>query len=145
MPNYELGKSMVADASRVVTEVGAKILGTVTYAFPGTSDFSSVLLQAQSSGAKVICFANAGEDLTNSLKQAREFGFGGSGLVLAVPFMGEPTIQSLGLAAAGGGYFPAPDDDGSPVGPEPGLESGGAYSSTFSITAGRPRGRSWRS
>ena len=107
MPNYELGKSMVADASRVVAEVGAKVLGTVTYAFPGTTDFSSVLVQAQSSGAKVICFANAGEDLTNSLKQAREFGIG-SGKILAVPFMGEPTIKSLGLAAAGGGFFPAP-------------------------------------
>ncbi len=108
MPNYELGKSMVADASKVVTEVGAKVVGTVTYAFPGTSDFSSMLLEARSSGAKVICFANAGEDLTNSLKQAGEFGYGGSGLVLAIPFMGEPTIQSLGLAAAGGGYFPSP-------------------------------------
>ena len=108
MPNYELGKSMVADASRVVTEVGARVIGTVTYAFPGTSDFSSVLLQAQSSGAEVICFANAGEDLTNSLKQAREFGISGSGKVLAVPFMGEPTIKSLGLASAGGGYFPSP-------------------------------------
>ncbi len=108
MPNYELGKSMVADASRVVVESGAKILGTVTYAFPGTTDFSSVLLEAQSSGAKVICFANAGEDLTNSMKQAREFGILGAGRVMAVPFMGEPTIQSLGLAAAGGSYFPAP-------------------------------------
>ena len=111
MPNYELGKSMVADASRVVTEVGAKILGTVTYAFPGTTDFSSVLLQAQSSGAKVICFANAGEDLTNSLKQAKEFGITGGGRdgrLLAVPFMGEPTIKALGLADAGGSYFPSP-------------------------------------
>lgn len=108
MPNYELGKSMVADASKAVTETGAKILGTATYAFPGTSDFSSVLLEAQSSGAKVICFANAGEDLTNSMKQAKEFGTLAGGKVLAVPFMGEPTIASLGLAAAGGSYFPAP-------------------------------------
>ncbi len=108
MPNYELGKSMVADASRAVTENGAKILGAATYAFPGTSDFSSVLLQAQSSGAKVICMANAGEDLTNALKQAREFGLADGGRVMALPFMGEPTILSLGLAAAGGGYFPAP-------------------------------------
>lgn len=107
MPNYELGKSMVADASRAVSTNGAAILGTSTYAFPGTSDFSSVLLQAQSSGAKVICLANAGEDLTNSLKQAHEFGVA-AGRVLAVPFMGEPTIQSLGLGSAGGAYFPAP-------------------------------------
>lgn len=108
MPNYELGKSMVSDASKAVTESGAKILGTATYAFPGTSDFSSVLLEAQSSGAKVICLANAGEDLTNTMKQAREFGTLNGGKVLAVPFMGEPTIASLGLAAAGGSYFPAP-------------------------------------
>ncbi len=108
MPNYELGKSMVADASRAVTESGAKVLGTAIYAFPGTSDFSNVLLQAQNSGAKVICIANAGEDLTNSLKQAREFGVSGDGRVMALPFMGEPTIQSLGLTAAGGGYFPSP-------------------------------------
>lgn len=108
MPNYELGKSMVADASRAVIESGAKILGTVTYAFPGTTDFSSVLLEAQSSGAKVICLANAGEDLANSMKQAREFGVISGGRVMAVPFMGEPTINSLGLAAAGGSYFPAP-------------------------------------
>ncbi len=107
MPNYELGKSMVADASRAVTDSGAKILGTATYAFPGTSDFSSVLLQAQSSGAKVICMANAGEDLTNSLKQAHEFGVA-EGRIMAVPFMGEPTILSLGLGTAGGAYFPAP-------------------------------------
>ncbi|HYZ64681.1 MAG TPA: ABC transporter substrate-binding protein [Acetobacteraceae bacterium] len=108
MPNYELGKSMVSDASKAVTESGAKILGIATYAFPGTTDFSSVLLEAQSSGAKVICLANAGEDLTNTIKQAREFGTLTGGKLLAVPFMGEPTIQSLGLAAAGGSYFPAP-------------------------------------
>ena len=108
MPNYELGKSMVADASRVVTEAGARILGTTIYAFPGTTDFSSVMLEAQSSGAKVLCLANAGEDLTNSMKQAREFGILDNGRALAVPFMGEPTIKTLGLAAAGGGYFPSP-------------------------------------
>ena len=108
MPNYELGKSMVADASRAVTESGARIVGTVTYAFPGTTDFSSMLLQAQSSGAKVLCFANAGDDLVNSMKQAREFGLLNSGMVMAVPFLGEPTINSVGLATAGGSYFPGP-------------------------------------
>ena len=108
MPNYELGKSMVADASKAVTGAGAKIIGTSTYAFPGTTDFSSVLLEAQTSGAKVICLANAGEDLTTSIKQAREFGMLTSGTILAGPFMSEPTIHSLGLAAAAGSYFPAP-------------------------------------
>ncbi len=108
MPNYELGKSMVADASRAVTESGAKVSGTATYAFPGTTDFSGVLLEAQSSGAKVLCLANAGEDLANTIKQAREFGMLNAGLVLAVPFLGEPTIHSVGLAAAAGSYFPVP-------------------------------------
>lgn len=117
LPNYEFGKSMVADASRAVTEAGAKVVGTVAYAFPGTTDFSSVLLQAQHSGAKVLCLANAGEDLTNCMKQVREFGILNSGMLLALPFLGEPTIQSVGLASAQGSYFPAPfywdRDDGS--------------------------------
>lgn len=108
MPNYELGKSMVADASRVVTESGARIIGTATYAFPGTSDFSSVLLEAQNSGAKVLCLANAGDDLANTVKQAREFGVLNGGRILAAPFFGEPTIHSIGLAVAGGSYFPSP-------------------------------------
>ena len=108
MPNYELGKSMVNDASRAVTEAGGKVVGTVTYAFPGTTDFSSVLLQAQSSGAKVICLANAGDDLTNTMKQAREFSIPHGGGIIAAPFLGEPTIHTLGLEAAQGIYFSGP-------------------------------------
>lgn len=108
MPNYELGKSMVNDASRAVTEAGGKVVGTVTYAFPGTTDFSSVLLQAQSSGAKVICLANAGDDLTNTMKQAREFSIPHGGGIIAAPFLGEPTIHALGLEAAQGIYFSSP-------------------------------------
>lgn len=108
LPNYEFGKSMVADAGRAVTEAGAKVLGQVAYPFPGTTDFSSALLQAQSSGAKVICFANAGDDLTNCLKQAREFHVPSAGGILAAPFMGEPTINAIGLEAAQGTYFSSP-------------------------------------
>jgi len=108
MPNYELGKSMVADASKVASEAGAKIIGTAAYAFPGTSDFSSVLLQAQNSGAKVLCFANAGEDLANCFKQAREFGLLNGSMLVAAPFLAEPTVRSVGLATTGGTYFPAP-------------------------------------
>jgi branched-chain amino acid transport system substrate-binding protein len=105
LPNYEFGKSMVADATRAVTEAGAKVLGQVAYPFPGTTDFSSALLQAQASGAKVICFANAGDDLTNCLKQAREFHITG---LVAAPFMAEPTINALGLEASQGTYFSGP-------------------------------------
>lgn len=107
-PDYELGKSMVADASRAVTDSGGKVVGSVGYAFPGTNDFSSYLVQAQSSGAKVICLANAGEDSVNSIKQAREFGLLQNGSLLAVPFMGEPAAHALGLEAAQGIYFSAP-------------------------------------
>jgi branched-chain amino acid transport system substrate-binding protein len=108
MPNYELGKSMVGDASRAATEAGAKVLGTSTYAFPGTSDFSSVLLEAQSSGAKVICLANAGDELTTTMKQAREFGVPKAGGIIAAPFLGEPTLHTLGLEASQGSYFSSP-------------------------------------
>lgn len=108
MPNYELGKSMVNDASRAVTEAGGKVVGTVTYAFPGTTDFSSFLLGAQSSGAKVICLANAGDDLTNTMKQAREFSIPSAGGIIAAPFLGEPTLHTLGLQAAQGIYFSSP-------------------------------------
>ena len=84
------------------------MLGVARHPFPGTTDFSSYLIQAQSSGAKVLCLANAGEDSVNSIKQAREFGVLRSGMLLAVPFMGEPAINSLGLAAAQGSYFSSP-------------------------------------
>ena len=54
------------------------MLDSAAYPFPGTADFSSFLLQAQSSGAKVLGFANAGADLINCIKQAREFGLNSS-------------------------------------------------------------------
>ena len=108
LPNYELGKSMVSDASRAVIEAGGRVLGQVAYAFPGTTDFSSYLVQAQQSGAKVICLANAGDETIASIKQAGEFGILNGGVKLAVPFMAEPAIKALGLAAAQGIYFSAP-------------------------------------
>lgn len=107
-PDYELGKSMVADASRSVVQNGGKVLGAVAHPFPGNTDFGSFLVQAQSSGAKVICLANAGEDAANAMKQAREFNVLRGGALLAVPFLGEPTIHSVGLGVAQGGYFPSP-------------------------------------
>ncbi len=108
LPNYELGKSMVSDASRAVVEAGGKVVGTVAYAFPGTTDFSSYLLQAQNSGAKVLCLANAGDETITSVKQAAEFGLLSGGMKLAIPFMAEPAIKALGLKAAQGIYFSAP-------------------------------------
>ena len=58
---------------------GGKVLGDVDYPFPQTTDFSSFLVQAQASGAKVLGLANAGADTVNSIKQAHEFGITQSG------------------------------------------------------------------
>ena len=71
------------------------------YPFPGTADFSSFLLQAQSSGAKVLGFANAGADLINCIKQAREFGLNSSMRLTALE-MFIPDVHGLGLNEAQG-------------------------------------------
>ena len=70
--DYALGKSLVAEASAAVTRSGGTIVGTVYHPI-STTDLSSFLLQAQSSKAKVIAFANAGADLLNSIKAAKDF------------------------------------------------------------------------
>jgi len=72
--DYAFGHALQRDTTQFVTAAGGKVLGASAYPFPGTSDFSSYLLQAQSSGAKVIGIANAGADTVNSIKQAKEFG-----------------------------------------------------------------------
>jgi branched-chain amino acid transport system substrate-binding protein len=72
--NYVFGQQLQRDTSAIVTKAGGKVLGSALYPFPETTDFSSYLLQAQASGAKVIGFANAGDDAVNSIKQAHEFG-----------------------------------------------------------------------
>src|SRR5258706_9646073 len=71
--DYAFGQALEKDTTAVVIANGGKVLGSVRHPFPGT-DFSSFLLKAQSSGAKVIGLANAGTDTTNSIKQAAEFG-----------------------------------------------------------------------
>lgn len=72
--DYAFGKSLEADTSAVVTAAGGKVLGSARHPSPGTTDFSSYLLQAQASGAKIIGMANAGGDTVNTIKQAKEFG-----------------------------------------------------------------------
>ena len=71
--DYVFGKSLEADTSKVVTDSGGKVLGHALHPQSST-DFSSYLLQAQASGAKVIGMANAGADTINTIKQAKEFG-----------------------------------------------------------------------
>ena len=69
--DYAFGKQLQSDTTALVTAAGGKVLGAAQYPFPGTTDFSSFLVQAQSSGAKVLGLCNAGGDTVNSIKQAQ--------------------------------------------------------------------------
>ena len=103
-PNYSFGQAMQRDTSSAVVRAGGKVLGTASYPFPATTDFSSFLVQAQSSGAKVVGLANAGTDITNSVKQAHEFGLtrAGSGTRLAGLLALLNDVRVAGLEAAQG-------------------------------------------
>ena len=103
--DYAMGASVVRDATKVITERGGKVLGTVRHPFPGGGDFSSLLLQAQGSGAKVICFANAGDDLIACIKQAAEFKTTSNGASLTAMLMDLPSIHSIGLKDAQGMFY----------------------------------------
>jgi branched-chain amino acid transport system substrate-binding protein len=103
--DYAMGASVVRDASAVITRAGASVVGNVRHPFPGTRDFSSYLLQAQDSGANVICLANAGDDLANTVKQAGEFGIGRNGTVLTAMLMDVPTVRAIGLELGQGLYY----------------------------------------
>jgi branched-chain amino acid transport system substrate-binding protein len=101
--DYAFGTQLMNSASKVVEAGGGKNLGLVRVPL-STADFSSFLLQAQSSGAQVLAFANAGDDFQNALKAAREFGITKTMKPVAlVAFINN--IQSLGLATAQGLYL----------------------------------------
>jgi branched-chain amino acid transport system substrate-binding protein len=72
--DYAFGHALERDVGEFVKNAGGKVQGAVRTPFPGTTDFSSFLIQAQSSGAKVLGLANAGTDTINCIKQAKEFG-----------------------------------------------------------------------
>ncbi|RST88408.1 ABC transporter substrate-binding protein [Aquibium carbonis] len=99
--DYAFGHALERDTSAVVTANGGEVLGAVRTPFPGT-DFSSFLLQAQSSGAQVIGLANAGGDTINSIKQASEFGITQGGQALAGLLMFVNDVHALGLDVAQG-------------------------------------------
>ncbi|MFC4353433.1 ABC transporter substrate-binding protein [Fodinicurvata halophila] len=94
--DYSFGHSLEEVAAQFVEANGGEVLGTSRHPL-GTSDFSSYLLQAQSSGAKVIGLANAGSDMINSMKQAREFGIIQGGQDMAGLLVNLPDIHALGL------------------------------------------------
>ncbi len=102
--DYVFGHALERDTSAVVTANGGKVLGSVRHPL-NTSDFSSFLLQAQSSKAKVIGLANAGGDTTNAVKQAAEFGIATGEQKLAALLLFITDVHSLGLKTAHGLTF----------------------------------------
>ena len=93
--DYEFGTSLQASTEEFVKAAGGKVLGSVRAPL-GTADFSSYLVQAKASGAKVIGLANAGTDLQNCIKQAAEFGISQTGVRLATLLMIINDVVSLG-------------------------------------------------
>jgi branched-chain amino acid transport system substrate-binding protein len=99
--DYAFGKQLQSDTTALVQAAGGKVLGSSAYPFPGTTDFSSFLVQAQSSKAKVLGLCNAGADTVNSIKQAHEFGINKS-MKIAALLMFVTDVHALGLDAAQG-------------------------------------------
>ncbi len=102
--DYAFGHALERDTSAVVIANGGKVLGSVNHPL-NTSDFSSFLLQAQASKAKVVGLANAGGDTTNAIKQASEFGIVAGGQKLAALLLFITDVNALGLKTAQGLTF----------------------------------------
>ena len=97
--DYAFGKSLEKDVSDVVTAGGGKVLGAARHPL-NSNDFSSFLMQAQGSKAKVIGLANAGGDAVNAVKQAGEFGIATKGVVVAPLLMFISDVHAIGLKYA---------------------------------------------
>jgi branched-chain amino acid transport system substrate-binding protein len=111
--DYSFGTAMVKDASKAVTDAGGKVLGVVRYPF-NTTDFSSFLLAAQNSGARVVALAGTGADTVNAVKQTHEFGLQQSGQTVVGMLTFISDVHSIGLKDAQGMYIAAQyywDDD----------------------------------
>ncbi len=97
--DYAFGHALERDTTEFVQQAGGKVLGAVRYPFPSTTDFSSFLLQAQSSGAKVLGLASTGTDGINLIKQAHEFGIP---MRIAGLLVFLTDVHSIGLEVAQG-------------------------------------------
>lgn len=107
--DYVFGQSLEKDSAKVISAGGGRILGRIAYPFPQTEEFSSLLLSAQASGAKVLALCNAGGDTVNCIKQAREFGLLETMKVAALQFQ-STAVHGTGLDVAqgiltSGGYY----------------------------------------
>lgn len=106
-PDYEAGKVQEAAVEKAVTDGGGEVKGKVRAPL-GTTDFSSYLLQAQSSGAEAIIMNLSGPELVNAMKQVQEFGLMESGMKVAVTFMHQSDVRSIGNEALQGVRFSSP-------------------------------------
>src|ERR1700744_1120560 len=142
--DYAFGYALQKDTSDIVTANGGKVVGAVRVPL-NSSDFSSYLLQAQDSKAKIVGLANAGLDTTNSIKQAAEFGIVKGGQKLAGLLMTLAEVHGLGLEAAQGlilteGFYWDHDDKTRAFGERflkrtgrmPSMIHAGTYSATLS-------------
>jgi branched-chain amino acid transport system substrate-binding protein len=142
--DYAFGYALEKDTSDIVNANGGKVVGSVRVPL-NSSDFSSFLLQAQSSKAKIVGLANAGLDTTNSIKQAAEFGIVKGGQKLAGLLMTLSEVNGLGLEAAQGlilteGFYWDHDDQTRAFGERflkrtghmPSMIHAGTYSATLS-------------
>lgn len=103
-PDYTFGHILEAETAAVVKANGGRVLGAVKHPFPGR-DFSSFILQAQASRAKVIAFSNSGHDMINAVRQWREFNGTQSAQSLAAIMLNIHDVHSLGLNASQGLMF----------------------------------------
>ncbi|TCH97098.1 ABC transporter substrate-binding protein [Roseococcus sp. SYP-B2431] len=99
--DYAFGRTLFDEVSAMVTKGGGRVVGSVATPFPNT-DFSSAILQAQASRAKVVALALSGDDMVNAVKQAAEFGLTRRGQKLAALLTFINNIDALGLPAAQG-------------------------------------------
>lgn len=99
--DYVFGQTLQRDTGGIITKMGGKVLGSVAYPFPETTDFSTHLIRAQSSGAKVLGLAMAGADTENCIKQAHEFGLQNSMKICAL-LIQVRGVRALGLDTAQG-------------------------------------------
>ena len=99
--DYAFGRNMITESERVLASVGGKSVGSVFHPL-GTTDYSSFLLQAQASGAKVVAFANAGAQLVSTMKQWQEFGMGSTKQTPVAQLMFLTDAHSMGPEIAKG-------------------------------------------
>jgi branched-chain amino acid transport system substrate-binding protein len=99
--DYAFGRALEDDATAFIKQAGGRVTGSVAMPFPST-DFASALLNAQSSGAKVVGLANGGDDMVNCIKQAGEFGITRRGQRIAALLVFINNVHSIGLNSAQG-------------------------------------------